>query len=226
MYSFIHSFIHYHISTSPYRCFYLTHATRALESHVLSGEGINYGSHTLLTTQGHGGPLRMSDKLNVGATSETTRTWKTIHTIHSNKANMKGWLWWPSDIRGPCGPKDSWHLSYRWRKNPKKPPRKPVSTGDWTRACCVTGAPAIACSTAVDYKIRLFIYLFVYLFIYLYLSSQEAQAARHLVTGGTIRVLSWVAEGWRYFLNPSCRDWSRDSCKMSTGVFRDEDGRA
>ena len=39
--------------------------------------------HTFLTTQGHGGPLRMSDQLNAGATFETTRTLKTIHAIHS-----------------------------------------------------------------------------------------------------------------------------------------------
>ena len=44
----------------------------------------------------------------------------TIHTsIHSNKANMKGWLWRPNDIRGTYGPKASWHLSYRWG-NPRK----------------------------------------------------------------------------------------------------------
>ena len=44
----------------------------------------------------------------------------TIHAaVHSNKANMKGWLWWPNDIRGPCGPKASLHLSYRWGKTPK-----------------------------------------------------------------------------------------------------------
>ena len=74
---------------------------------------------------------------------------KTIHTIHapihSNKVNMKGWLWRPYDIRGPCGPKASWHLSYRWRKSRKKNP-----TGDRTRAHWVTGAHVTACSTAVD----------------------------------------------------------------------------
>ena len=52
------------------------------------------------------------------------RTWKTIHTIHtpinSNKVNMKGWLWLPNDIRGPCEPIASWHLSYRWGKSPEK----------------------------------------------------------------------------------------------------------
>ena len=31
-----------------------------------------------------------------------------------------GWLWWPNDIRGPWGPKASWHLSYRWGNTPKK----------------------------------------------------------------------------------------------------------
>ena len=80
--------------------------------------------HILLTTQGHGGPPHMRDHLNAGATSETTQTCKMIHTIdapiHSYKADMKGCLWWPDDIRGSCGPKASWHLSYRWGKTPKK----------------------------------------------------------------------------------------------------------
>ena len=48
--------------------------------------------HNFLTTQGHWGPLRFSDQLNTGATSEKTLTLKTIHTIHShihsNKADM------------------------------------------------------------------------------------------------------------------------------------------
>ena len=44
------------------------------------------------------------------------------HTpIHTNKANMEWWLRRPNDIRGPCGPKVSRHLSYRWGKTPKKP---------------------------------------------------------------------------------------------------------
>ena len=81
--------------------------------------------HTFLTTLRHDGPPWMSDQLNAGATSETTRTWKTIHTlhspIHSNKTNMKGWLWRPDDIWGPCGPKASWHSSYKWGKTPKIP---------------------------------------------------------------------------------------------------------
>ena len=79
--------------------------------------------HTFLTTQGHGGPVRKKDHLNAGATSETTRTWNTIHTIHTlihaNNVNMKGWLRRLNDIRGSCGPKGSWLLSYRWRK-PRK----------------------------------------------------------------------------------------------------------
>ena len=53
----------------------MTHATRALQSHDQSGDGINSGSHTnFLTTQGHGGPPRMSDQPNAGASSETTQT--------------------------------------------------------------------------------------------------------------------------------------------------------
>ena len=81
--------------------------------------------HTFLTTHGHGGPSRMSDQLNAGATSEKTRTLKTIHIIHahihSEKTNMKGWLWWENDIRRPCGPKASRHYFFlQVRKNPEK----------------------------------------------------------------------------------------------------------
>ena len=59
----------------PYRSIYVTHASRALLSQDLSEEGINFESHTyFLTTQGHGRYPRMTDQLNAGATSETTRT--------------------------------------------------------------------------------------------------------------------------------------------------------
>ena len=80
---------------------------------------------------------------------------QTIHTKHTlshpNKANMEWWWRRPNDIRGPWGPNVSWHLSYRWWKTPKKTsPRKPVPTGDRTRARCVTSAHATSCSTAVD----------------------------------------------------------------------------
>ena len=78
----------------------------------------------------------MRDQLNAGATSETTLTWKAIQTtlapIHSNEANMKDWLWRPNDIRRPCGPKASWHSSFRWGKSPEKTsPRKlvPIEPG-------------------------------------------------------------------------------------------------
>ena len=114
------------------------------------------GSHTyFLITQGHGGPPGMRVQLNAEATYDTAQTEKTIHTrhtpIHSSKANMKWWLWRPNDIRGPCGAKVSWHLSYRWGKTPKRTsPKKHVQTGDRTRARSVTGAHATACSTAVN----------------------------------------------------------------------------
>ena len=51
----------------------MTHATRALQIHDLSGEGINTESHTyfFFTTQGRGGPPRMRDQVNARAISET-----------------------------------------------------------------------------------------------------------------------------------------------------------
>ena len=46
----------------PYRCFYMTHASRVLHKHDLSEKGIVFGSHIVhifLTTQGHRGTPRM-----------------------------------------------------------------------------------------------------------------------------------------------------------------------
>ena len=145
-------------------CFFRWFTPPALTSHGLSGEGINSGSHnTFLTTEGHGVPPRMRDKFNSGTTSETTRTWKTIQIshapIHSNKLNMKGWLILLNDIRGPCGPRVSRHLSYRWGKSQNTSPRKLVQTWDRTRARCLAGAYATACSTTVNWP-TLFVCIF------------------------------------------------------------------
>ena len=100
-------------------------------------------------------PYVTSSSLNSPGEPPMTRTCKKIHTIHahihSNKVNTKGWLLRLNDIRGPCESKVTWHWSYWWGKTPKETsPRKLLSTGDWTRACCVTGRHATACSTAVD----------------------------------------------------------------------------
>ena len=119
----------------------------------MTGAHAKKNLHTFFTTQGRGGPPRMRDQVNAGAASEITQTCKTINTIHahihSNKADMKGWLCRPNDIRGPCGPKAAWRLTYRWGKTPKKTsPTKLVPTGHRTRARCVTGAHATVCSTA------------------------------------------------------------------------------
>ena len=74
----------------------MIHASRALQSYDLSGEGINSGSRTYFFD--HTRTWRTSPdegSLNTWVTSETTRTWKTIHSthtpIHSNKVNMRGW---------------------------------------------------------------------------------------------------------------------------------------
>ena len=41
--------------------------------------------HTFLTTQGHGGPPRMSDQLNAGATSEDSTNMKdNTHQTHTH----------------------------------------------------------------------------------------------------------------------------------------------
>ena len=134
----------------------MTHASRALQSHDLSGEGINSGSHTYSFFD-HTRTWRASLDEGSAQCRGHLRDDKNIkddthHSlIHSNKANMKGWLRLPIDIRGTIGPKVFWHLSYRWRKPPQKTsPRKLILSGDRTLARYVTGAHVTACSTAVD----------------------------------------------------------------------------
>ena len=103
----------------------MSHATRILQSHDLTGEGINFGSHN--TFWPHKDMERPPPGWGISSMPcppqrqhEHERR-HTIHApIHSNKTNMKGWLWRPHDIRGPCRRKASWHLSYRWGKTPKK----------------------------------------------------------------------------------------------------------
>ena len=119
----IHSFIIL-VYSLPYRCFtWLTSPGLYRVTTCREGELTPHHIHTFLTTQGHGEPPRMRDQFIAWATSEKTWTWMTIHaihaSIHSNKANMKGWLWRPNDIRESCRLKASWHLSYRWGKNRK-----------------------------------------------------------------------------------------------------------
>ena len=77
--------------------------------------------------------------------------------------------WWPNYIQGPWGPKASQHLSYRWGETPEKTsPRKPVPTGDQTRARCVTGAHAAAWPTAVDNVIIVYYCYYCYYYYYYY----------------------------------------------------------
>ena len=122
--------------------------------------------HTFLTKEGRGRPPQMRDQLNVVVTSETTWTWKTIHIIHSNKANMKGWLWQPNDIRGPCGRKFP-NISLTGEEKPRETStRKLVSIGYRTRTRCVKGAHATVCSTAVDTFSYYFLQFFYFYTVY------------------------------------------------------------
>ena len=113
--SFVHSLSYFYLCRIG--AIYVTHATRTLQIHDLSGEGINAGSHTYYFD--HTKTWRSS--LDKGSAQ-----WGHLrNNTNMNMANMKGW-WLPNDIRGPCGPKTPWHVSYRWKKTP---PRKLVPTG-------------------------------------------------------------------------------------------------
>ena len=78
----LHSFIHYRSLTSPVWVLFtrLTpsgpYRTTTCRERELASDHI----HTFWTTQGRGGPPRMSDQLNTGATSEKTRKDDTPHS--------------------------------------------------------------------------------------------------------------------------------------------------
>ena len=90
----------------------------------------------------------MSDQLNAGVTSKSTRTLMTIHNIYLHKAKMIRMIMIANDIR------ELWERKLPGvclDKNPEETsPRELVPTGDRTRASCVAGADVAACSTAVD----------------------------------------------------------------------------
>ena len=78
------------------------------------------------------------------------------------------------------------------RKNPEKPsPRKPVPTGERTRARCVTSAHATTCSTAVDQNLEYKIIKFWKLI------WQFQNSAKHSTES---------FNGQRYFLNVGCNN--------------------
>ena len=106
----------------------MAHATRALQSHDLSGEGIKLWLTYILfwphkDTEGlpgwvispMPGPPPKQHK------HERQYTPNTHSVSHPNKANMEWWIRRLFFIFGGLGgPKVSWHLSYMWGKPPKK----------------------------------------------------------------------------------------------------------
>ena len=120
----------------------MTHSTRALQSHDLSWEGIKLRITDILflTTQGHGGPPRMSDQPDAGPPPRQHKH-ERQYTPSIQPFIPTRRIW---NDRFPT-------FVLQVRKNPEKTsPRKPAPTGDRTRARCVTSAHATTCSTAVD----------------------------------------------------------------------------
>ena len=95
----------------------MTYATRALQSHYLSGEGIKLWI-TYILFWPHKNMESLPGWVISPMPGPPPRQHK--HESHPNKANMEWWIRRPNDIRGPRGSKVSWHLSDRWGKTPKK----------------------------------------------------------------------------------------------------------
>ena len=129
----------------------MTHATRALQSHDMSGEGINYlmllfwahrdmeGLPGLVISSMPGPPLRQQK-------DERWYTPSTHPFILTRRI-------WKDDYDGQMifGDHVGLTLPDTWGKPPNKTShRKLIPTGDRTRARCLIGANATACSTAVN----------------------------------------------------------------------------
>ena len=90
----------------------------------LSGEGINSGSHTYFfyhTRTWRVSPDEWSAQCRDHLRDNTNNERRDTSSTHPFILASRRWFWLPNDIRGPCGPKVSWHLSYRRGKTPKKP---------------------------------------------------------------------------------------------------------
>ena len=106
----------------------MTHSSRALQSHDLSREGINFDSHKYFfdhTRTWRASPDEWSaqchchprDNTNIKDDTQHSLTRSLILTSGYDKDDYDGQM-----IFGePCGPKASWHLSYRRRKTQIKP---------------------------------------------------------------------------------------------------------
>ena len=136
--------------------FDVTHAARPLQSHDLSVEVIKLwitdilfwpcknmeGLHGWVISPMPGPPPRQHKH----EKQYTPSTHSVIPTRRRWTDDDDGQM-----IFGTLGGLKFPDICYRWGKTPKKTSsRKPVPTGDRTRARCVTSARATTCSTAVD----------------------------------------------------------------------------
>ena len=135
----------------------MTHAARALQSHDLSGEGIKHWITYILFW-----PHKYMEGLPGWVISPTPGPPPRQHkherqytpSTHSVISTRRIWNddYDGQMILGDLGGLKFPDICLTGEEKPRKKtsPRKPVPTGDRTRARCVTSAHATTCSTAVD----------------------------------------------------------------------------
>ena len=141
----------------------MTHASRVLESHELSGEGINFDSHIYFidhTRTWRASPYECSAQCWSHLRDNTNI--KDVHIIYSNKADMRRMImiakWYSGNHVGLRLP----GICLTGEENPRKTSlRKLAPTGDRTQTRCVTGAHATACSKVMN-LINILNYSFFY----------------------------------------------------------------
>ena len=127
-----------------------------------------------------------------------------------------------NDIRGPCGPKVSWHSSYRWGKTPKKP-----HPGNLSRLGIEPGPAAWQARmlplVPQQWTVVRFICLFAYLYIWGFMAYQHLRSLWMIMMAkwylGTLGPkISWHLP-YRWGKNPTqetCPDWG-----SNPGLLRD-----
>ena len=118
----------------------MAHASRALQTHDMPGEGINSGSHTYFLD--HTRAWRASSDEGSAQCRVHLRDNKNMKDNAHHSRTHSFW-----DVEGLKLPV----ICLTGEENPEKTSsRKLVPTHDRTRARCVTSAHATACSKAVD----------------------------------------------------------------------------
>ena len=133
----------------------MTHATWAFRATICRGRELNYGSHTYFLDHirtWRASPDEWSAQFR-GHLRDSTNMKDNTHQAYTQSSQQGEYGMVTTTAKwysGTLWPKVSYICLTGEEKPRKTSPRKPVPTGDRTRARCVTSAHATTCCTVVD----------------------------------------------------------------------------